>query len=215
MATKPLRRDAERNRERILDAAREQFAAHGLEVSMEDIAGAAGVGVGTLYRRFANRHELVEALFHERIGDYRALIEQALEHEDGWAGFVAFLRASTALFAADRGLHEVLTQYVRTHDGIAQAREQVKPLLEELFARAHAAGGLRPDMTAEDLPLLNAMLSAAIEFAAHCEGALWERYLTLLLDGLATRRDAPSPLPCDALGADALDRAMAAYKRRR
>ena len=79
---RPLRRDAERNRQRILAAAAEVFNERGLDVSLDEIARHAGVGVGTVYRRFSTKEELVEALFMERLGAVAAIAEQALKAPD-------------------------------------------------------------------------------------------------------------------------------------
>jgi AcrR family transcriptional regulator len=184
---RPLRRDASRNRERLLQAARELFAERGLDVPMDEIARRAGVGVGTAYRRFANRDEVVEALFEDRMADYLDLAERALADPDPWAGLVTFLERSLTLQAADRGLKELLMRDRRTLDRVASARERVMPLLERVVARAHQAGALRPGVTADDFHVLSHMLGAANEFAPD----LWRRYLPLLLDGLR----AGDPLP--------------------
>jgi len=186
-ADRPLRRDASRNRERLLQAARELFAERGLDVPMDDIADRAGVGVGTAYRRFANRDEVIEALFEDRLADYLALAETALADPDPWAGLVAFLERSLALQADDRGLKELLMRDRRAFDRVASARERVMPLLERLVGRAHGAGALRPGVTAADLHVVSHMLGAVGDFAPD----LWRRYLPLLLDGLR----AGEPLP--------------------
>src|ERR1700730_13645758 len=83
--TRPLRRDAERNRQRILKAASEAFNERGLEVSLDEIARYAGVGVGTVYRRVRTKEELVEALFMERLDSVAAIADQALAAPDPWA----------------------------------------------------------------------------------------------------------------------------------
>jgi AcrR family transcriptional regulator len=184
---RPLRRDASRNRDRLLQAARELFAERGLDVPMDDIAERAGVGVGTAYRRFANRDEIIAALFEERLADYLALAEEALTDPDPWTGVVTFLERSLALQADDRGLKELLMRDRRTLDRVATARERVMPLLERMVARAHEAGALRPGVTAEDVGMLSHMLGVANDFAPD----LWRRYLPLLLDGLR----AGDPLP--------------------
>src|SRR5436190_821839 len=92
MATseRPLRRDAERNRQRILDAARELFTERGLAVSLNDIAHHAGVGVGTVYRRFPDRVQLIEALFEQRLEQIRELAEAARAEPDPWQAFIRF-----------------------------------------------------------------------------------------------------------------------------
>ena len=102
-----LRSDAERNRQRVLAAARELFAARGLEASLNDVAHHANVGVGTVYRRFATKEELVEAIFEDGIDQIAALAESALQQDDSWTGFVWFVEQLCELTATDRGLREM------------------------------------------------------------------------------------------------------------
>src|SRR5215212_8386823 len=104
----PLRADAERNRERILDAAREVFAERGLDVTLDEVARHAGVGVGTAYRRFPNKHVLIEALMIERIAELEATARECLADPDPWNGVATYLERALAQQAADRGLKEVL-----------------------------------------------------------------------------------------------------------
>src|SRR4051812_25758248 len=101
-----LRADAERNRQRILDAAGELFARKGLCVGLDEIARHAGVGVGTAYRRFASKDELIDALFEDRVGEIAALAERALEADDPWEGLTGFLEGATELHVANRALKE-------------------------------------------------------------------------------------------------------------
>src|SRR5215475_14728741 len=103
-APRPLRRDAERNRQRILRAASEVFTTRGLQASLDDVAQHAGVGVGTVYRRFPDKESLVEALFEERIQAMAALAEKALAEPDAWTGLVSFLEGACTQLATDRGL---------------------------------------------------------------------------------------------------------------
>src|ERR1700710_870300 len=105
--TRPLRKDAERNRERLLAAARELFASRGLEVTLNDIAHHAGVGVGTAYRRFANKEEVIDALFEEGLQDMAAAAQDALVDDDAWRGLVTFLERSMHMQFGDRGLNEI------------------------------------------------------------------------------------------------------------
>src|SRR5689334_3613864 len=90
-APRPLRRDAERNRQAILRAAAEVFTTRGLGASLDDVARHAGVGVGTVYRRFPDKESLAEALFEERFEAMAALAEKALAEPDSWTGLVSFL----------------------------------------------------------------------------------------------------------------------------
>ena len=209
---RPLRRDASRNRERVLHAARELFAERGLDVTMDEIARHAGVGVGTVYRRFRSRDEIIAALFEDRMRDYVALADVALADPDPWAGLVTFLERSQSMQAADRGLKELLLSDKRTLDRIARVRERVMPLLERLVARAHAAGVLRADVSAGDLPVLSHMLGQVIDFSEGTSPGLWRRYLAVLLDGL--RPGAPAPLPGAPLTLAEHDAAVAAFRSR-
>lgn len=209
---RPLRRDASRNRERLLEAARELFAARGLDVTMDEIARHAGVGVGTAYRRFANREDLVGALFEERMRAYVALAEDALAEPDPWTGLVAFLERSLAMQAADRGLKELLMTHGEAREQVARVRARAMPVLEQVLARAQDTGALRPDVSVGDLPMLSLMLGHVVDFAGPVEPDLWRRYLALLLDGL---RAEGTRLPGAALGTERLDAAMAAWRPRR
>ena len=143
-AARPLRADAARNRRRILDAAAGLFADRGLDVSIEDVASAAGVGVGTVYRRFADREELIEALFEEKAATIIEMARDALEIEDPWEAFASFFRAACHMQATDQGLREALLSADRGREHIARARAAIRPIAGELVARAQAAGELRP-----------------------------------------------------------------------
>src|SRR5215212_11501130 len=90
-AGRPLRRDAQRNRERILAAARALFAERGVDATLDDVAARAGVGVGTVYRRYPNKDALLDELFEERIGELAALAEASRTAADPWTALVHFL----------------------------------------------------------------------------------------------------------------------------
>src|SRR3954466_13328981 len=109
LADRPLRKDAERNRQRILTAAGELFTERGLGVTLDDIARHAGVGVGTVYRRFPDKELLIDALFEQRIESISAVAAQALEIEDPWEAFQFYFEQGSELQARDRGLKELLT----------------------------------------------------------------------------------------------------------
>ena len=201
-AERPLRADAERNRARLLAAAGELFAARGLGVGLEEIARHAGVGVGTAYRRFRDKEALIEALFEDRIAAVEALAHEALDQEDPWEGLVCFMEGFVRMQVADRGLKDVLfgsPQAARLTQG---ARSRITPLVEELVARARAAGRLRPDVEVTDLALLQFIVSGVADFGAE----LAPRYLTIVLDGLRTPE--PTPLPVPALTTDELTRRL-------
>jgi AcrR family transcriptional regulator len=211
-AERPLRRDAQRNRQRILTAAADAFAEGGLAVTMDEIARRAGVGVGTVYRRFPDKELLVEALFEQRIDDLVALAEAARDEPDPFAGLVRFFETFLAVQAADRGLKEVALGTARGAGRAARARDRIGPIVDDLLARALSAGDVRGDVTPSDLALIQFMLGAVIDFTHDVAPETWRRVLTIVLDGLATRRDAPSPLPTPALDDAQLDRAMDAWR---
>ncbi|WP_157017988.1 TetR/AcrR family transcriptional regulator [Cryptosporangium arvum] len=192
MPDRPLRRDAERNRQRILAAAREVFAARGVDVTLDDIAHHAGLGVGTVYRRYPSRELLVEALFAERLERMVALAAAARGNPDPWAGLVCFAEASAEDMAADRGLRDVVFSRVYGHEHVEQARVRLEPEIDDLVARAHAAGVLRPGVEGGDLVMLQFMIAAVLEYSEHVAPGLWRRYLAVALDGL---RSGCGPLP--------------------
>jgi AcrR family transcriptional regulator len=196
---RPLRRDAARNRERILEAAGEVFATRGLEVTLDDIAHHAGVGVGTVYRRFRDKEELIDALFDERMDAVLSVAEQALAVDDPWLGLEGFFVSIFELQAADRGLRELAFAGRHGRERVARAKARLEPLIAEVVARGQASGQLRDDIRADDIPLLQKMLAETIEIAGDVSPDLWRRYLTIVLDGLRTRRDGPTPLPVPSL----------------
>lgn len=184
---RPLRRDAQRNRERILEAAREVFAARGFAATLDDVAHHAGVGVGTVYRRFPTKEALVEAVFSDRLEELVTLAEEALAAPSAWDGLTDFLRRSARMHAGDRGLRDAALSMDERH--FAQAGEHIVPLLEQLMERAHAEGTLRPDAGFRDFPIIMAMVTDLALHSAECRPDLFERYLELVIDGLRARPD--------------------------
>lgn len=184
---RPLRRDAERNRQRILAAAREVFAERGLAATLDDVAHRAGVGVGTVYRRFPDKESLVEAAMESRLEEVVAVLEAALARSSAWDGFSEFLRQTAAMHAADRGLRDVALSAGHGKDHLPEIRGRIEPLVRALVDRAHAEGTLRPDAGAHDIPMIHLMVSVVAQHAANVRRDLHERYLDLLLDGLRNR----------------------------
>jgi AcrR family transcriptional regulator len=205
---RPLRRDAERNRERILEAARELFARSGLEVTLDDVAHHAGVGVGTVYRRFANKEVLIDALFEERIDEIARLAEQALEDNDPWRAFAWFLTQAAERHCADRGLQQLVFSTAHGQDRCAHARDRIKPLVDRLMTRAQADGSLRSDLEPTDVPLIQFMVGSVSAYTAELAPETWRRHLTIVLDGLRTQRRKPTPLPAAALTVTQFERTM-------
>ena len=210
-AARPLRRDAERNRHRILEAAAEAFAERGLTITMDDIAEHAGVGVGTVYRRFPQKELLIEALFEERVGELVALAEDALDADDPWQGLVGFLERAQALQATNRGLKELVLSTAHGRERVACVRERLGPLAEELVRRAQASGQLRCDLDGSDLPLVQVMLGAIVDVTRDVAPDTWRRMLAIIVDGLRAR-EAHAPLPAPALDTAQIDHAMRSWR---
>jgi AcrR family transcriptional regulator len=209
---RPLRRDAARNRERILEAAGEVFATRGLEVTLDDIAHHAGVGVGTVYRRFRDKEQLIDALFDDRMDAVLGVAEEALAVDDPWLGLEGFFVSILELQAADRGLRELAFAGRHGRERVARAKARLEPLIAEVVARGQASGQLRDDIRPDDIPLIQKMLAEIIEIAGDVCPGLWRRYLTIVLDGLRTRRDGPTPLPVPALEHGQLELCMQSWR---
>lgn len=209
--TTPLRADAERNRQRLLAAAKELFATRGLDVTLDDVARHAGVGTGTAYRRFANKDELIDALMVDRIGELATLAEECLEEPDPWIGLRSYFDRALALQASDRGLKEVLFSSGRGRERSNQARLKIAPVVTKLVRRAKEAGVVRQDMETSDVPVINFMVNTIVDFSRDIEPDLYQRYLAIVLDGLRPREDL-DPLPVAALQVGKFQDAMARWK---
>jgi AcrR family transcriptional regulator len=211
VADKPLRKDAERNRQRILEAAKELFAERGLGVTLNDIAHHAGVGVGTVYRRFPDKDRLIEELFELRVAEIVRLAKESLEDPDPWHGLTGFLTRALELQANDRGFKEVVLGSPGAMQRIGEIRQQMYPLATELIRRAHDAGSLRPGIGATDIPLIQLMVGTVIDTARDIEPDLWRRYLAIVFDGIRAGTDAGA-LPEAPLGPEAAQRVMASWE---
>jgi AcrR family transcriptional regulator len=210
VSDRPLRRDAERNRQRILEAARELFAQRGLGVTLNDIAHHAGVGVGTVYRRFPDKAQLIDGLFEQRLEEFLELMNAALDNPDPWQGFAGFLERTLELQAADRGLRELVLGAPGGHERVAQLRAQLYPLGERLVQRAREAGQLRADCEAQDIAVLQLMLGLVIDVAQEVEPELWRRYLGIVFQGLRANAGPPVPLAPSALSPERMDEVLVA-----
>lgn len=209
---RPLRADAVRNRERVLCAARELFAQRGLDVTMDDVARHAGLGVGTVYRRFADREALVEELFGERLQLTADLARRCLADPDPWHGLVGLLLACCEELAGDKGLRQVMLSSAYGQDRLATARRELVPLVVQLVARAQAAGAVRPDVEPADVPVLFLLVGTVAEFTSCVAPQAWRRTFQLLLDGLRPAQH-PDAVPLrPGLTLAELDVAMADYR---
>ena len=196
---RPLRRDAERNRQRILEAAAEVFNERGLDVSLDEIARYAGVGVGTVYRRFRTKEDLVEALFMDRLDQIAAIADEAFDAPDPWSGLVSFMERMAEIMAGNLGLRQMLMFATYGQDLVAVARQRNAPLVHRLVEQAQAAGQLRTDLKQTDIPFIVFILTEAAHLAQAANPGIWRRYLTLILDGMRPERQGVTPLPVAAM----------------
>jgi len=195
MATVPraLRADAERNRRRILDAARQVFADEGLGVGVDAVARTAGVGVGTLYRRFPTKHDLLAAVIEDGVCRLAEEVEQVESIEDPWQAFESTVRAFAETIARDRGFYEVIHG---TPEFIPIARESKLRLMDSVqrvLTRAQKARVVRKDIVADDVAVLSQVAARMPRWRVEAQPELWTRYLALALDGM--RPEAATELP--------------------
>src|SRR4051812_39334119 len=184
----PLRADAQRNLERILEAAREAFAEGGLDVGVEEIARRAGVGKATFFRRFPTKEALVHALYEGFVEEVEAAVAAAVADPNPLSGLRGFLQHSMATQAQNKAFFEaVAARYVPP----VQMTDRVMASIDRVLAPARAAGLLRPGVEAGDLSTATKMLGAAVR---PMDGLLlpeasWPRYLDIVLRGLTAGDD--------------------------
>jgi AcrR family transcriptional regulator len=187
---RPLRRDAQRNRERILEAAREVFAERGVRATLDDVAARAGVGVATVYRRYPNKDALLDELCEDWIDDLVAFAEEARSSRDPWRAFISFLERVEEASAANRALEHLIVESggPRGRDRVARARERLAGPIDALVEGAKQQGRLRADFDPSDVAVLHAMVAAAVRETSALSPDLWRRYFGLIVDGLASKR---------------------------
>jgi len=188
---RPLRADARRNRERVLEGAREVFAEHGRDAQMDDVARAAGVGVGTVYRHFPTKEALISALAVSLFERVLASAQAALEIEDPWEAFTSALWAGVEVLASDRAFTEIIGQAEMPFDTCLVS--DMNNAYIELMDRAKASGDLRPDIVIDDIPMFTCGIGMATIKPHQCQAA-WRRHLTVVIDGLRAA-NASGPLP--------------------
>jgi AcrR family transcriptional regulator len=193
--TRPLRRDAQRNREAIVTAARSVFAEHGLEAPLEKVARMAGVAIGTLYRNFPTRLDLIEALFAEKLQDWIKAGEQALAMEDSWEGFAFYLEKMCELQASDRGFNDLASMRFPDARHTVETQARIYDLSRRIVRRAHDSAVLRADVTAEDLAFLIWSQARIIQATRTVAPRAWRRYLGLILDAFRAERAHTLPEP--------------------
>ena len=179
-AIRPLRADARRNRERIVAAARDVFARQGGEAQIDDIARAAGVGVGTVYRHFPHKDALLGELVTEKFRLFADHAELALKVEDPWEAFAGLLRKNAQFCAGDVGVQEALARGPVAWEYAAPEIDRLRATTTQLIERAQRAGVMRVDFVVDDIPMLMAGLSSTMGVP----GYDWHRHLEIILAGL-------------------------------
>ena len=190
--TTVLRADAQRNLVRVLDAAREVFAEQGVDAPVTEIADRAGVGVGTIFRRFPTKDDLLVAVVEQRTQQLIEAADLALESPDPGAALRGFMETATAMQISDVCWCEAGAELFE-REGIRELTDVLVGKIGELLTSAQTAGQIRSDVRALDIPVL---LMAVAKSGLMLEGAVpgaWKRYLAIILDGL--RPEAARPLP--------------------
>jgi AcrR family transcriptional regulator len=196
-ADRPLRRDAVQNRQRLLDAAADVFAEHGLEASVEEIARSAGVGMGTLYRRFPTKDALISALVHDVLTTMLKIAQEGTERPDG-SGLEYFLETASAYQTAHRGCLARLWNAGTEQDLV----EEIRRLIAVMLADAKRHGRVRADITSTDVTIALWAIRGIIETTQSGSPEAWQRHLDVFIAGL---RPTPDPLPHRVLSREELD----------
>ncbi|MFC8132005.1 TetR/AcrR family transcriptional regulator [Streptomyces sp. NPDC057302] len=194
-ATPPRRRDARRNWDLLVEAAREVFAEQGLEAPLDVIARRAGVGNATLYRNFPTRAALIDAVFHDLLTGTMAVGEEARAAPDAWAALHDYLRAVFVTLAADRGTNDLMTTHLEGIEALQAVHAHNRETVDILLGRGRDQGTVRADATTEDVLFALAALGRAIPaLTTATTPDAWRRPLSLFLDGLRAAPPTP-PLP--------------------
>ena len=201
-AERPLRKDAAQHREQLLAAAVQVFDEQGLNASVTEIARVAGVGIGTLYRRFPTKEALIDALVHEVLSATIQMARDAASSPDG-TGLERFLEASSAYQAEHVGCLPRL--WNTDHEMVKTARQLIAKLLVD--AKKHDR--IRHDLTSTDLSLAMFSLLGVLETTLPVAPDAWRRHLDLLIAGM---RPAVSDLPHRALSPASLDKVLATHE---
>lgn len=186
---RPRRADARRNREKVLQAAREAFAAEGFDAQMPDIARRACVGVGTVYRHFPTKEALGRALIEDHWSRLAEIAEAELAGmgDDPWPAFERMIHRSAGLFVADMGLAEAFFSAKRNVEHYGPAYDRLVAAGGAILAAARRAGLARPDASTDDIAAVMCGFGAVVSLQHNGAPLDWRRYLRLMLDGMRAR----------------------------
>ena len=192
---RPLRRDARESHDKLIAAAQREFAARGVDASLEQIARDAGVAIGTLYRHFPTRLDLLMAAFKPRLRDFLDGATKALEMDDPWEGFAYYLENLFRVQAGDRGFNDFLSRRFTDNAETERIHDQMCQQIEDMLTRAQEAGEARPDITQADIVNLIWSNGRIIDATSATAPNAWRRYLYLMLDAYRAERAHPLPEP--------------------
>jgi AcrR family transcriptional regulator len=192
---RPLRRDAQERRGKLIAAAQREFAERGVDASLEKIARDAGVGIGTLYRHFPTRLDLLMAAFKPRVEEFLEGAKKAMEMDDPWEGFVYYLENLFSVQAGDRGFNDFLSRRFTDNAETEDIHDQMCQHIEDVLSRAQEAGEARPDITLADIVNLIWSNGRIIDATSATAPNAWRRYLYLMLDAYRAERAHPIPEP--------------------
>ena len=193
-APRALRADARRNREAVIAAAKKLFADEGLDAQMPDVAKAARVGVGTVYRHFPTKEDLIAALAAERFERLAEKARDAIAAEDPWEGLCDFIRFSAQIQADDRGLCEVMGSRPEVMEASAYA-VGLDELAAEMVKRAKGSGKLRKDLEWRDIPMIACGLGRITPAEMGPAAGRWPRLVEIVIDGLRAPGSSKLPKP--------------------
>ena len=180
---------------RLLAAAQREFAARGVDASLERIARDAGVAIGTLYRHFPTRLDLLLAAFEPRLQEFLDGAEKALEIDDPWQGFVSYLENLFRVQAGDRGFNDFLSRRFPGSAEIERVHDQMCQQIEDVLTRAQEAGQVRPDIALADIVNLIWSNGRMMEATSTTAPNAWRRQLHLMFDAYRAERAHPIPEP--------------------
>jgi len=190
-----MRRDARESRARLIAAARDEFAARGVEASLEKVARDAGVAIGTLYRHFPTRLDLLLAALAPRLEEFVAGADRALAMDDPWEAFVAYLDNLFAVQAGDRGFNDFLSRRFPGNAETEHIHDVLCQQIEDVLTRAQDTGKARPDITRADIINLIWSNGRIIDATSAKAPTAWRRQLALMLDAYRAERAHPLPEP--------------------
>jgi AcrR family transcriptional regulator len=191
----PRRRDAQERHDKLIAAAQQEFATHGVDASLEKIAREAGVAIGTLYRHFPTRLDLLMAAFKPRLQEFLKGADKALELDDPWDGFVYYLENLFEMQVGDRGFNDFLSRRFPGNADTEHIHDQMCRQIEDVLARAQEAGEARLDITYADIVNLIWANGQIIDATSATAPKAWRRYLYLMLDAYRAERAHPLPEP--------------------